>query len=151
MGVLDWSSGSDFDSLFSLYKGLGAPDYFGGAGYRGSAINISLGYYDSPGVFNIDNNATVADYNSFIGAIDSAIDTMVGNMNSIGITQSSLSLREDTLFKSITSNESAKSRIMDTDFAKEHSETIRLQILQQTATSALAQANNGPQSVLGFL
>ena len=31
---------------------------------------------------------------------------------------------------------------MDTDFAKEHSETIRLQILQQTATSALAQANN---------
>ena len=40
------------------------------------------------GVFNIDDNATVADYNSFIGAIDSAIDTMVGNMNSIGITQS---------------------------------------------------------------
>jgi len=28
---------------------------------------------------------------------------------------------------------------------------VRLQILQQTATSALAQANNGPQSVLGFL
>ena len=146
---LDWSS--DFDSLYSSYNGLGAPEHLGGAGFYGSAINISHGFYDSPGVFNIDDNATVADYNSFIGAIDSAIDTMVDNMNSICITQSSLSLREDALFKSITSNESAKSRIMDTDLAKEHSETIRLQILQKTATSALAQANNGPQSVLGFL
>ena len=40
---------------------------------------------------------------------------------------------------------------MDTGFAKEQSESVRLQILQQTATSALAQANNGPQSVLGFI
>ncbi|MCC5913027.1 MAG: flagellin, partial [Balneolaceae bacterium] len=43
------------------------------------------------------------------------------------------------------------SRIMDADFAKEQSESVRLQILQQTSTSALAQANMGPQSVLGFL
>jgi flagellin len=40
---------------------------------------------------------------------------------------------------------------MDTDFAQEQSRSVRLQILQQTATSALAQANMGPQSVLGFL
>jgi flagellin len=40
---------------------------------------------------------------------------------------------------------------MDTDFAKAQSESVRLQILQQTATSSLAQANNGPQSVLGFI
>ncbi|MCH8550156.1 MAG: hypothetical protein LAT80_14895 [Balneolaceae bacterium] len=40
---------------------------------------------------------------------------------------------------------------MDADFAKEQSESVRLQILQQTSTSALAQANMGPQSVLGFL
>ena len=43
------------------------------------------------------------------------------------------------------------SRIMDTDFAKEQSNSIRLQILQQTATAALSQANMGPQAVLGFL
>ena len=40
---------------------------------------------------------------------------------------------------------------MDTDFAKEQSNSIRLQILQQTATAALSQANMGPQAVLGFL
>ena len=53
--------------------------------------------------------------------------------------------------ESISATESAKSRILDTDFANEQSESIRLQILQQTATSALAQANNGPESVLGFI
>jgi flagellin len=40
---------------------------------------------------------------------------------------------------------------MDTDFAKTQSESVRLQILQQPATSSLAQANNGPQPVLGFI
>jgi flagellin len=83
--------------------------------------------------------------------VDDAITTMSENVNSIGITQSSLSVREETLSQSISANESAKSRIMDTDFAKAQSESVRLQILQQTATSALAQANNGPQSVLGFI
>jgi flagellin len=92
-----------------------------------------------------------ADFRAFIGAVDKAIDEMSKRVNSIGITQSSLSIREVTLSQSISANSSAVSRIMDTDFAKAQSESVRFQILQQTATSALAQANNGPQSVLGFL
>lgn len=95
--------------------------------------------------------ANSADYRSFISQVDSAITTMSENVNDIGITQSSLSVREQTLSEAISANESAKSRIMDTDFAKAQSESVRLQILQQTATSSLAQANNGPQSVLGFI
>jgi len=97
------------------------------------------------------NNATSADFRTFISAVDDAIDKMSERVNKIGITQSSLSIREVTLSQSISANSSAVSRIMDTDFAKAQSESVRLQILQQTATSALAQANNGPQSVLGFL
>jgi flagellin len=95
--------------------------------------------------------ATSSDFRSFLGAVDGAIDKMSDRVNEIGITQSSLSVREETLSESISSNESAKSRIMDTDFAKEQSKSVKLQILQQTATSSLAQANMGPQSVLGFL
>ncbi|MDG5768339.1 flagellin, partial [Balneolales bacterium ANBcel1] len=91
------------------------------------------------------------DFRSFITEIDSAIDAMARRVNDIGIAQSSLSVREVTLSQGISANQSAVSRIMDTDFAKEQSESVRLQILQQTATSALAQANMGPQSVLGFL
>jgi flagellin len=91
------------------------------------------------------------DFRNFIAVIDTAIERMAERVNDIGVTQSSLSIREVTLSQSISANSSAASRIMDTDFAREQSNSIRLQILQQTATSALAQANSGPQSVLGFL
>ncbi|MFO7846819.1 MAG: flagellin, partial [Balneolaceae bacterium] len=96
-------------------------------------------------------DAGAEDYRSFIGAVDTAIESMNDRVNEIGMTQSSLSIREVTLSQSVSANSSASSRIMDADFAKEQSESVRLQILQQTSTSALAQANNGPQSVLGFL
>ena len=130
---------------------LGATGTAGGGATGGAAITVSAATASTQGTFSFATAATAADYNSFISAVDTAIDTMAGNVNTIGITQSSLSLREDTLSESISATESAKSRIMDTDFAKEQSESVRLQILQQTATSALAQANNGPQAVLGFI
>jgi|SRR5690625_2085208 len=91
------------------------------------------------------------DFRSFMADVDDAIGAMADRVNAIGVSQSSLSTRELTLSQAISSNTSAASRIMDADFAKEQSESIRLQILQQTATSALAQANMGPQSVLGFI
>jgi flagellin len=130
---------------------LGATTTAGGGAASGGAISVTAATASDQGTFTFATTATAADYNNFISAVDSAIDTMATNVNTIGITQSSLSLREDTLSESISATESAKSRIMDTDFAKEQSESVRLQILQQTATSALAQANNGPQSVLGFI
>ena len=57
--------------------------------------------------------------------------------------------RKVNLTEAISANSAAKSRIMDVDFAKEQSNSVRLQILQQTATAALSQANMGPQAVLG--
>jgi len=90
-------------------------------------------------------------FNTFIDGIDTAIETLAGQFNQVGIDQTKLSIREENLDQAINSNSAARSRIQDADFAKVQSESIRLQILQQTATSALAQANSSPQSVLGFL
>ena len=98
-----------------------------------------------------EGSVTGAEMRTFVTAIDTAINTMNSNMNSVGIDQRSLSGKEVNLTESITANSAARSRIMDTDFAKEQSNSIRLQILQQTATAALSQANMGPQAVLGFL
>ncbi|MEX1213245.1 MAG: flagellin [Balneolaceae bacterium] len=107
---------------------------------------------NAAGQGNMDlSDWTADDYRGFMSDVDTAIETMSKRVNQVGIAQASLSMREVTLAQSISANESAASRIMDADFAKEQSESIRLQILQQTATSALAQANMGPQSVLGFL
>jgi flagellin len=141
----------------SLFAGsgdtnLGATAGAGGAGTN-SIVASAAGTASQGAITFGTGNATpqAADFRAFIGAIDSAINNMADRVNAIGITQSSLSVREVTLSQSISANQSAVSRIMDTDFAKEQSESVRLQILQQTATSALAQANMGPQSVLGFL
>ena len=130
---------------------LGVATTEGGGFANGSAIVAYSAHAYYQGELAILDLATSADYRNFISAIDDAIDSMSERVNDIGIAQSSLSIREVTLSQSISANQSAVSRIMDTDFAKEQSESVRLQILQQTATSALAQANMGPQSVLGFL
>ena len=46
--------------------------------------------------------------------------------------------------------EQIRSTYEDADFAKEQMELMKVQILQQTATAALAQANAAPQSVLSL-
>ena len=95
--------------------------------------------------------AVGADFRALMTKVDTAIGTLNGYFNQLGIDQRSLSGKEVNLTEAITANNAAKSRIMDVDFAKEQSNSVRLQILQQTATAALSQANMGPQAVLGFL
>ncbi|MEO1023660.1 MAG: flagellin [Bacteroidota bacterium] len=149
------------DTITATIDAVNVGSLFGGAtnagdatngGYTdGSGVNVTAATASDQGSITFRTNANSSDFRSFIAAVDGAIDAMSERVNDIGITQSSLSVREETLSESISANESAKSRIMDTDFAKEQSESVRLQILQQTATSALAQANSGPQSVLSFI
>ena len=69
------------------------------------------------------------------GKVSEAIDKLNGYLNEVGINQRSLSSKEENLTQAITASNAAYSRIMDTDFAKEQSSSIRLQILQQTATA----------------
>ena len=95
--------------------------------------------------------ADAGDFKVYSGKVSDAIDKLNGYLNEVGINQRSLSSKEENLSQAIRANNAAYSRIMDTDFAKEQSSSIRLQILQQTATAALSQANMGPQAVLRFL
>ncbi len=96
-------------------------------------------------------DALATDFSDLMTAVDAAVATLNGYMNEIGIDQRSMTGKEVNLTEAISANSAAKSRIMDVDFAKEQSNSVRLQILQQTATAALSQANMGPQAVLGFL
>ena len=103
------------------------------------------------GDLEVAANPAASDFREFMTDVDTAIGRLNGFMNQVGIDQRSLSGKEVNLTEAITANSAARSRIMDTDFAKEQSNSVRLQILQQTATAALSQANMGPQAVLGFL
>jgi len=135
---------------------ISANSLFSGILDSGNAIDLkntdssSGATTDAKGTIVV-TNATAADFNTFLGSIDTAIDSVSSIVNQIGIDQSSLSTRQENLTAAITSNSAAKSRIMDADFSQEQSNAIRLQILQQTATAAFAQANSSPQAVLSFL
>jgi len=100
-----------------------------------------------------DANITVSS-SSFasaaLGNINTAISTVKTSIASIGATQSRLATKETTLSNAITNTEASRSRIADADFAKEQLESLKLQIMQQTATAALSQANSSPQVILSL-
>ena len=85
-----------------------------------------------------------------LSRINAAINTVNSSIRSLGSVQSRLSITESSLSSILVNTQAAMSRIMDADLASEQLESIKLQILQQTATSALAQANSSPQAILSL-
>jgi len=82
--------------------------------------------------------------------VNTALETVSDSLQNIGATVSRLSVKEATLQIAITNTAATKGRILDADIAKEQVKSTRLQILQQTATAQLAQANVAPQNVLAL-
>jgi flagellin len=69
----------------------------------------------------------------------------------LGTVQNRMSYAISNLQSSVENQSSAKSRIMDTDFAAETGKLTRAQILQQAGTAMLAQANTVPNGVMALL
>jgi flagellin len=82
--------------------------------------------------------------------VDTALNTVNTGLGAIGGQVNRLSTKEANLMTAITNTEAAKSRILDADIAKEQIAVVKLQILQQTATAQLAQANASPQVFLSL-
>ena len=78
--------------------------------------------------------AKINDQRATLGAISNRLDSTVSNLTNI-----------------ITNTQSSVSNIRDADFSAETSRLTRAQILNQAATSMLAQANASKQSVLSLL
>ncbi|NIV15101.1 MAG: flagellin [Aliifodinibius sp.] len=83
-----------------------------------------------------------------LNSLDTAISRVSTELQGIGSLIQRLGVKESTVQVAITNTDAAASRIMDADIAKEQLEMTKLQILQQTATIQLAQANAAPQNVL---
>ncbi len=86
-----------------------------------------------------------------IACVNSSLNTVSNVRASLGIQERRLNHIIDDLNAQDINISAAKSRIMDADMASEISEFTRLQILQQTGTAILAQANAQPQSILQLL
>ena len=86
-----------------------------------------------------------------ITTIDSALATVASERASLGAFQSQLESTVRNLANVAENTAAAQGRIMDTDYAAETANLTKAQILQQAATSILAQANAQPQAVLSLL
>jgi flagellin len=86
-----------------------------------------------------------------IDLVQSAINQLSDVRANLGIQERRLNYIIDDLKAADINISAAKSRIMDADMAVEISEFTRLQILQQSGTAILAQANAQPQSILQLL
>ena len=89
--------------------------------------------------------------NTAISTIDAAISYVQAERSNLGAIQNRLTYTVDNLTNAMTNAASARSRVLDTDYAKETAELARAQIIQQAATAMLAQANQQPQIVLALL
>jgi flagellin len=86
-----------------------------------------------------------------IGTIDTAI-TSVNNMRSdVGAYVNRLEHAINNLSNQEFNTQDAESRIRDVDFATESTQFTKAQILSQSATSMLSQANAVPQGALGLI
>ncbi len=95
--------------------------------------------------------STVAAASSALTAIDTAIETVSTFRAGFGATENRLDKAINNLTTYKVNLEAAKGRIEDADFASETAALTKSQILNQAATSMLAQANASKQNLLALL
>ncbi len=86
-----------------------------------------------------------------VSQIDTAISSVSNIRSSLGAVQNRLEHAVANLGVNEENLSAAESRIRDVDVAQEMVNFTRLQILSQSGTAMLAQANQAPQSVLSLL
>lgn len=138
-----------------LLKGNYSAKFLVGAN-AGQTISVNLsrtgGSYGASGLGLASLSvSSVTGASTALASIDSAIKTIDGARADLGALQNRFQSTIRNLSNIVENVSAARSRIRDTDFAKETAELTRAQILQQASTTVLAQANTRPQSALSLL
>jgi flagellin len=89
--------------------------------------------------------------NTALGVLDTAINGVNTTRAGLGASMSRLEYASDNLQNVAQNTASARSRVMDADYAAETTELARTQIIQQASTAMLAQANQSQQAILALL
>merc|ERR1712225_230374 len=92
-----------------------------------------------------------ADSQRAINALDSAIEKVNDERGNIGALQNRFEFAVSNLQSSLQNTEASRSTILDADFALEAAGMAKNQILTQSGTAMLAQANQISQNVLSLL
>lgn len=155
---------NEFTQLASYITSAGTKDFNGVSLFSTSALDVTI---DSDGntfsMGGIDlgsasySGATAADVSTTTGAasaltaVKTAITELASNRATIGAYQARLNYTQEQLTVSSENLTAASSVIKDVDVAQESTQYARNNILVQSGTAMLAQANQLPQGVLKLL
>ena len=116
----------------------GGGDYF--------AVSKIAGHHSAIEGIDLVDNATQA-----LVTITSAIEQVAGDRAEYGALQNRLEYTVSNLMNVAEFTTAARSRIEDADFAAESARLAKAQVLQQTGTAMLAQANSSSQLVMSLI
>ena len=142
-GVTDFSIGTDLTITYAR----GGDQTLNNSEYK-IEKSVGAGATDDTEGAQVDGTA---DASGAINMIDKALALIADDRARLGATQAQLESTVRNLANVAENTSAAAGRIMDTDYAAETANLTKAQILQQAATSILAQANAQPQAVLSLL
>ncbi|NLM18114.1 MAG: flagellin, partial [Candidatus Riflebacteria bacterium] len=139
------------DTNFRLRVVNNSPQFHVGAN-AGQRMGISIGNMSTMalGVDKLDMNS-VENAQAALGKIDDAINKVSSERSKIGSYENRLRHTVNSIQNTYTNVASAEARIRDADIAKEMIQFASSQIMLQSGTAMLAQANMLPKNVLSLL
>jgi len=118
---------------------------------NGSAFTVFANGASAASIAAANTSAALVVGTEAITKIDLAITELNENRANFGAAINRLTYAIDNLASVKVNSEAARSRIEDTDYARETSELARTQIINQAGTAMLAQANQAAVTVLALL
>jgi len=119
-------------------------------GTSSSGQSIVESVYDTDLVSATETTAQAA-FTNLATAVSEYVDLISIQRGKLGAYQNQMEYSVDNINNLSANLTSARSRIIDTDYASETANLTKGQILQQAATAMLAQANQMPNVILSLL
>jgi flagellin len=143
------AASKDFNgvSLFSTMVLNAAIDSEGDT-FSMNGIDLGASVYTTALASDVTTTTTAA---TALTNVKAAISQLAGDRATIGAYQARFNFTSEQLTVSHENLSAASSRIQDVDVAEESTQYARYNILVQSGTAMLAQANSLPQSVLRLL
>jgi len=135
--IMQFQIGANMDQNARVYIGTMTAQALGLRGAQGSEETINI------------NDPEAA--NATLGAVDAALTNVTKQRADLGAYQNRFEMAAKGVDIAAENTQSAESRIRDTDMASEIVEYTKNQILTQSGTAMLSQANAQSQNVLGLL
>jgi flagellin len=154
---------AEFTEIKDALTALDSDTKFDGVAVFGQDFNVRVGEGASEtiAVSSIDIDAaslavtgdltSSANASTALAQITTAIETVSSDRGTIGAKSQRLQTLVNSLGITSENIQAAESQIRDADIASEVVNLTKFQILSQSGVSALAQANQSAQSVLGLL